>query len=80
MIGNPQENKEYTKVRLVLDETGEELFCSEFLKPGMRSAYVTLDRAPVPGEYPATAIFLLYEPDSMAQTSEIEAGVLLTVK
>lgn len=80
MIGNPQENKEYVRVRLILDETGEELFCSDILEPGMRSAYVTLDRVPTPGEYSATAVFLLFEPDSMIQTSEIEAGVLLTVK
>lgn len=80
MIGNPQENKEYARVRLVLDETGEELFYSELLKPGMRSAYVTLDRVPETGEHSATAVFLLFEPDSMTQTSEIEAGVLLTVE
>lgn len=80
MIGNPQENKAYARVQLVLDETGEELFYSELLKPGMRSAYVTLDRVPAPGEYPATAVFLLFEPESMTQTSEIEAGVLLTVE
>jgi len=80
MIGNPQENQEYARVRLVLDETGEELLYSALLKPGMRSAYVTLDRVPLPGEHPATAVFLLFEPDSMTQTSEIEAGVLLTVE
>ena len=80
MIGNSPENKEYARVRLVLDETGEELFYSELLKPGMRSAYVTLDRVPMPGEHPATAVFVLFEPDGMAQISEIEAGVLLTVE
>jgi len=80
MIGNPQENKEYAKVRLILDETGEELFDSDFLKPGMRSAYVTLDRVPEPGTHSATAVFLLFEPDSITPTSEIEAGVMLTVE
>lgn len=80
MIGNPQENKEYTRVRLVLDKTGEELLYSDLLKPGERNAYVTLDYVPEPGEYTATATFMLFEPDSMAQTSEIEAGVTLTVE
>lgn len=80
MIGNPPENTEYARVRLVLDETGEELFHSELLKPGMRDAYVTLDSVPASGEYAATAVFLLFEPDNMTQNSEIEAGVILTVE
>lgn len=80
MIGNPQENKEYARVRLVLDETGEELFYSDLLKPGTRSAYVTLNQVPEPGEHSATAVFLLFEPDSMTPISEIEAGVWLTIE
>ena len=80
MIGNPPENEEYARIRLILVETGEELFYSELLKPGTRSAYVTLERVPALGEYPATVVFILFEPGSMTQTSQLEAGVLLTVK
>lgn len=80
MIGNPAENEQYVKVKLILDDTGEKLFCSEILKPGERNAYVELERVPEAGEHNATAVFMVYDPDSMEQMTEIDAGVLLTVE
>lgn len=80
MIGNPAENEQYVKVKLTLNDTGEELFCSEILKPGERNAYVYLEQVPEVGEYIATAVFMVYDPDSMEQITEIDAGVLLTIE
>ena len=80
MIGNPAENEQYVKVKLILDATGEELFCSEMLKPGERNAYVDLEQVPEAGEHITTAIFMVYDPESLEQISEIDAGVLLTVE
>ena len=80
MIGNPAENEQYVKVKLILDDTGEELFCSEILKPGERNAFVELEEVPEAGENAATAVFMVYDPESMEQITEIEAGVLLTVE
>ncbi len=80
MIGNPAENEQYVKVKLILDDTGEELFCSEILKPGERNAYVELEEVPEAGEHSATAIFMVCNPESKEQITEIEAGVLLSVE
>ncbi len=80
MIGNPTENEQYVKVKLILDNTGEELFCSDILKPGERNAYVDLEQVPEAGEHTATAVFMVYDPESMEQITEIDAGVLLTVE
>ncbi|WP_312444465.1 hypothetical protein [Lacrimispora sp.] len=80
MIGNPTENEQYVKVKLILDDTGEELFCSDILKPGERNAYVDLEQVPEVGEHTATAVFMVYDPESMEQITEIEASVLLTVE
>ena len=79
MVGNPSENEQNVIVRLVLDATGEELYCSELLKPGERSAYVDLDPVPGAGEHTATAVFMVYDPETSEQISEIDVGVLLTV-
>lgn len=80
MIGNPTENEQYVKVKLILDDTGEELFCSDILKPGERNAYVELERVPEAGEHTATAVFMVYDSETMEQMTEIDAGVLLTVE
>jgi len=80
MIGNPSENEQYVKVKLILDDTGEELFCSDILKPGERNAYVELEQVPEAGEHTATAVFMVYDPETMEQMTEIDAGVLLTVE
>lgn len=80
MVGNPTENEQYVKVKLILDDTGEELYCSEILKPGARNAYVELSKVLEAGEHGATAVFMVYDPESMEQVTEIDAGVLLSVE
>jgi len=80
MIGNPAENEQYVKVKLILDDTGEELFCSDILKPGERNAYVELEQVPEAGEHTATAVFMVYDPETMEHVTEIDAGILLTVE
>jgi hypothetical protein len=67
-------------VKLILDDSGEELFCSEILKPGERNAYVELEEVPEAGEHSATAVFMVCDPESLEQITEIDAGVLLTVE
>ncbi len=80
MIGNPAENEQYVKLKLILDDTGEELFCSGILKPGERNAYVELEEVPEAGEHSATAVFMVCDPESLEQITEIDAGVLLNVE
>ena len=80
MIGNSTDNKESVQVRLFLNESGEEIYCSEVLKPGERTAYGILSLIPDPGEYEVTAVFYILQPESTEISSEIEAELLLTVE
>ena len=80
MIGNSTDNEESVLVRLFLDETGEQIYCSEVLNPGERSAYGVLSVIPEPGEYKVTAVFYILQPESTEISSEIEAELLLTVE
>ena len=60
-IGNPEENTEDVQVRIFLDETGEELYCSPVLHPGERQVYGEARRELEPGEYKATAVFYILD-------------------
>ena len=80
MIGNSRDNKELVRVRLFLNDTGEEIYCSEILKPGERTAYGVLSLVPGPGEYEVTAVFYILQLESTEISSEIEAELLLTIE
>ena len=80
MVGNPTDNEESVLVRLFLNETGEEIYCSEVLNPGERTAYGVLSLIPDPGDYEVTAVFYILQPESMDISSEIETELLLTVE
>ncbi|MGL5437032.1 MAG: hypothetical protein ACRDBO_16920 [Lachnospiraceae bacterium] len=79
MVGNPSDNDVAVQVLLFIDDSGAEIFRSEILKPGERKAYVELSQQLEPGEYAATAVFQMLEPDSNEVAGEIEAGVIITV-
>ena len=80
MVGNSTDNEESVLVKLFLNETGEEIYCSEVLKPGERSAYGVLSLIPELGEYEVTAVFYILQPESAEISGEIEAELLLTVE
>lgn len=80
MIGNPEENAENVRVSLILDDTGSDIYLSEVLEPGQRSAYVKIEAGLEPGEYPVTAVFHILDSESGAAVGEIQAGVVLTVR
>lgn len=79
MIGNPAENRENLKIKVILDETGETIFESAELKPGDRIPYVTLDIVPKPGEHLATATFIIQDPESRETIGAVDTGLLMTV-
>lgn len=78
MIGNPVENEADAYVILTLDETGEEIFCSEILKPGERAAYVNLNHKLETGEHAATATFVVLGEDG-EEEGAVQAGIIITV-
>lgn len=78
-IGNPEENTEDVQVRIFLDETGEELYCSPVLHPGERQVYGEAGRELEPGEYKATAVFYILDQEGQ-EIGSMEAAVTVTVE
>ncbi|MEE0221824.1 MAG: hypothetical protein UEC12_07430 [Lachnospiraceae bacterium] len=78
-IGNPEENTEDVQVRIFLDETGEELYCSPVLHPGERQVYGEARRELEPGEYKATAVFYILDQEGQ-EIGSMEAAVTVTVE
>lgn len=80
MMGNPGENENNVFVRLLMDETGTEIFRSEILKPGERSPYAVLDLVQEPGDYAVTAVFNILGEDDVNVIGEIEVAIIMTVE
>ena len=78
-IGNPKENKEDVQVRIFLDATGEELYCSPVLHPGEREVYGEIERMLEQGDYEATAVFYILDQDGQ-EIGSVEAAVTVTVE
>lgn len=72
-LHNPPENDCYLVMRLVLSETGEELFESKMIEPGKGLYAVTLSRALSPGTYKAQ---LQYEAYDRASLSRLNGAVI----
>ena len=78
-IENIKANHYYARVILTLDETGEQLFESKGLKPGQYIKNVKLDKNLKKGTYPATAQFIITDPDSLKDIGSVNAQVTLTI-
>lgn len=80
LIENPGNNAKLLQVRIVSDETGEELYTSKYLKPGTYIENAKLDKVLEKGSYPATAYFLAYEQDSAEYIGQTGAQLTITVQ
>lgn len=78
-IGNPKENKEDVQVRIFLDATGEELYCSSVLHPGDREVYGETEKMLEQGDHEATAVFYMLDQDGQ-EIGSVEAAVTVTVE
>ncbi len=80
LIENPGNNAKLLQVRIVADETGEELYTSKYLKPGTYIENARLDKALEKGAYPATAYFMAYEEESAKYIGQTGAQLTITVQ
>ena len=64
LIENPGNNAKLLKVSIKIDDTEEEIYSSNFLKPGTYIESVALDKVLEKGTYEATAYFLAYDEDN----------------
>lgn len=76
-IENNQQNRYLMKVKICLDETGEEIYCTDFIEPGYYIEQAQLKKQLAPGQYPATAMFYAYYPDTEELVGMVGAHVTI---
>ena len=76
---NPAGNPYSFTFELILDVTGETLYISGLVSPGMSIEAFTLSRTPAKGEYSAELVIRAYDSDSFVELSKINAPLTLIV-
>ena len=79
-IENIPANRYYMSVDITLDDTGETVYSSKGIKPGQYIDYISLNKKLEAGEYPATARFTAYQPDTYAVEGHVAVKVTIYVK
>ncbi len=80
LIENPGNNAKLIKVNIQIDDTGEEIYASKFLKPGTYIENVKLDKVLEKGTYDATAFFSAYEEETGEYIGQTGAQIAITVQ
>lgn len=80
LIENPGNNAKLLKVSIKIDGTEEEIYASNFLKPGTYIENVALDKVLEKGTYDATAYFLAYDEDDGEFIGQTGAQITITVQ
>lgn len=78
-IENIPANHYYTKVSITL-ESGEKVFQSGGLKPGQYIKNAKLDKTLKKGDYPATASFVITNPETMENIGSVNAKIRLHIQ
>lgn len=78
-IENIAANPYHMSVGITLDGTNETVYASGLIEPGSYIEYITLDPAPPPGEYPATAAFTVYDLDTLDPAGYATARITIVV-
>lgn len=78
-IENIKANHYYARVVLNLDSSGEKIFESKGLKPGQYIENVRLEKNLKKGTYPATAQFIITDPESYKDIGKVNAEVTLHI-
>lgn len=80
LIENPGNNAKLLKVSIKIDGTEEEVYASNFLKPGTYIESVALDKVLEKGTYDATAYFLAYDEEDGEYIGQTGAQITITVQ
>ncbi|MCI9124911.1 MAG: hypothetical protein HFH35_12755 [Eubacterium sp.] len=80
MIENPGNNAKLIKVRILADGSDEEIYASNFIKPGSYIENAKLSKVLKKGTYPATAYFSAYQEDTGAYIGQTGAQITITVQ
>lgn len=79
-IQNPPSNAQPVNVVVTVDETGEVVYNSGAIQPGEEIRTATLEKELEPGNYPATATFNVYDPDTKKKQGEVQSVLTLMVQ
>ncbi|MGM0240500.1 hypothetical protein [Enterococcus sp. AZ103] len=79
-IQNPPSNAQPVNVVVTVDDTGEVVYNSGAIQPGEEIRSATLEKELEPGNYPATATFNVYDPDSKKKQGEVQSVLTLMVQ
>lgn len=80
LIENPGNNAKLLKVRITIDGTEEEVYASNYLKPGTYIESVALDKVLEKGTYDATAYFQAYDETNGEYIGQTGAQITITVQ
>lgn len=80
LIENPGNNAKLLKVSIILNDTEEEIYSSNYIKPGSYIETVTLDKVLEKGIYEATAYFYAYKEDTAEYIGQTGAGISLIIE
>lgn len=80
LIENPGNNAKLIKVTIQINDTSEEVYQSNFLKPGSYIQSAKLDKVLDKGTYEATAYFSAYTEDTAEYIGQTGAGITLLVE
>ncbi len=73
-------NGKLLQVRIVINDTGEEIYASKYIKPGTYIESAKLDKVLEKGTYDATAYFSAFEEESAAYIGQTGAQIAITVQ
>lgn len=80
LIENPGNNAKLLKVSIKIDDTKEEVYASNYLKPGTYIESVALDKVLEKGTYDATAYFLAYDEADGEYIGQTGAQITITIQ
>lgn len=80
LIENPGNNAKLLRISILMDGTNQEIYSSDYLKPGTYIESARLDKVLKKGTYDATAYFLAYEEETGEYIGQTGAQIAITVQ
>lgn len=78
-IENVPGNRYLMRVEIMLDDTGETVYSTKYIEPNSHIQTAALDVELKKGEYPATAVFRAYDPESLAEAGSVSSQITIIV-
>lgn len=78
-IENVPNNHYLMRVEILEDETGELLYSTKYIEPNSHIQKAALKTDLEPGEYPSTAVFYAYDPDSLVEMGSTACRICIHI-